>query len=148
MPRSRAYRERSFDSSKPVYVRKPFTANGHPMGVGQRFAWHQMAVSQRRVRQLFDMGKLRHDDGDMQSEEWSRQTGTHRTVHTEHGPVHVQTPDELDDITDMRELRAIAEREGARTTTSKTVQRKLIRENRQQASEDTAPSSEQPSAEE
>lgn len=38
--------------------------------------------------------------------------------------------DELDAIDDMKELRAIANAEGAKTTTSKAKQRELIRENR------------------
>lgn len=127
---SRAYRERRFDAKRPVYVSKSFKGNGRNWQPGQYFDWHRMAISQRRVRQMFDAGKLKHDESDFEEQRVDN-PGTQK-VHTEVGPVEVQTPDELDDIEDMKELRDIANREGAKTTTSKTLQRKYIRENRQE----------------
>lgn len=49
-----------FDLKKPFVVRKAFTANGHPMGVGQAFPWTKLAVSTRRMAQLWDHRFIDH----------------------------------------------------------------------------------------
>jgi len=130
MARKRAYQERSFDPSRTVYVRKSFNGSGRKYKPGDIFDWKRLAVSQRRVRQLFDSGRLMHAEQEEQSEQRVDKPQPRR-VDTEAGPMDVQTPDELDDISDMKELQRIAREEGAKTTTSKTLQRKHIRDNRE-----------------
>ena len=54
--------ERVFDPARLVYVRRPFVAAGRHLDVGTEFKWRQWAIDVRRVRQLFDNGKLTHRD--------------------------------------------------------------------------------------
>jgi len=51
-----------FDLKKTFVVRKAFTANGHPMGIGQDFPWRQLAVNTRRMTQLWDHRFIDHPD--------------------------------------------------------------------------------------
>ena len=120
---------KTFDPSKPVYVRRALNANGRKFKPGDPFEWGQMAVSRRRVKLMFDAGKLRHAAEDVPAK--SKLSNT-KSVMTETGPVSVQKPDDLDDINDMSRLRSIAENEGAKVATSKALQRKYIREHRQE----------------
>jgi len=124
---------RTFDPSRPVIVRRKLNANGCKYNPGDAFDWKHMAINPRRVKLMFDAGKLRHpEDKTMERSEPAQPS---KTVATEAGPVQVQKPDDLDDINDMAKLREIAEAEGARTTTSKALQRKYIRDHRQGATE-------------
>lgn len=137
MVRNNPYRPKTFDPAQPLVVRRAFNGNGRHFKPGDPFEWDKLAIDRRRVRQLFDAGKVMHP----QSLEPERKTAP--DVRETPG-VQVQAPDELDRITDMRELREIAEREGAKTTTSKTMQRRYIRENRQLERE-TRPEGDAPS---
>jgi len=130
MARKRAYQQRNFDPSRTVYVRKAFNGSGRHYQPNDVFNWKRLKVSQRRVRQLFDAGRLKHDEQEVQQDQRADKPKSKR-IDTEDGPVSVQTPDELDDISDMKELQRIAREEGAKTTTSKTLQRKHIRDNRE-----------------
>ena len=124
---------KTFDPAKPVYVRRALNANGRKFKLGDPFEWGQMAVSRRRVKLMFDAGKLRHAAEEAPTQ--SKPSNT-KSVMTETGPVSVQKPDDLDDINDMSRLRSIAENEGAKIATTKALQRKYNREHREGA--DTA----------
>lgn len=133
-----------FDPSKPVIVKRPFTANGRPYAVGDVFPWRQQAIAQRKALQLYDSGRLMHA-----AEEPEAPVSINRdlaAIDTRATPVPAaaqeqedldaqapaeETPaDELDLIDDLAELRAIAEAEGAEFKRSKADQREAIRENR------------------
>jgi len=122
----RAFAERIFDPAQPMIVRRPLTAAGRHFKPGDEFDWKRMAVDQRRVRLLFEQGKLRH------SSEPVRQSkpATPRPDPVKPEPQVQEPADELDNIEDMKVLREIAIREGARTTVAKDRQRELIRDNR------------------
>jgi hypothetical protein len=129
--------ERKFDPALPVFARKFFIANGHRYEPGMRFPWASTGVSQRRAMQMFEAGKLTHDDkmavepapepvevivedkldelAEM-GQEWDAEP--------------VSEPDDLDAIDDMKELRAIADSIGAPYKVSKADQRQAIRDHR------------------
>ncbi len=54
--------ERTFNPSVPVVVRRMFVAAGRHWNPGDVFDWPRLAIAQRRVRQLFDNGKLMHPE--------------------------------------------------------------------------------------
>lgn len=54
------YQARVFDKNLPVYVRKPIKISGKLLLPGAYFDWKNMAVTDRRVRQMFEAGKLQH----------------------------------------------------------------------------------------
>jgi hypothetical protein len=137
--------ERKFDPSKPVYARKAFTANGNKIAGGQQFDWKKLAVAQRRVLQMFEAGYLYHADSKPVNVTVEDKT----TVKPTPEPVDVTFKDkieelaemgqewdaepigdDLDAIDDMKELRAIADAEGAPYKVSKKDQRQAIRDNR------------------
>lgn len=140
--------ERKFDPSKPVYARKAFTANGNKIAGGQQFDWKKLAVAQRRVLQMFEAGYLYHADSKPVNVTVEDKT----TVKPTPEPVDVTfkdkieelaemgqewdaepVGDDLDAIDDMKELRAIADAEGAPYKVSKKDQRQAIRDNRADA---------------
>jgi len=137
--------ERKFDPSKPIYARKAFTANGNKIAGGQQFDWKKLAVAQRRVLQMFEAGYLYHADSKPVNVTVEDKT----TVKLAPEPVDVTfkdkieeladmgqewdaepVGDDLDAIDDMKELRAIADAEGAPYKVSKKDQRQAIRDNR------------------
>ena len=137
--------ERKFDPSKPIYARKAFTANGNKIAGGQQFDWKKLAVAQRRVLQMFEAGYLYHADSKPVNVTVEDKT----TVKPTPEPVDVTFKDkieeladmgqewdaepvgyDLDAIDDMKELRAIADAEGAPYKVSKKDQRQAIRDNR------------------
>jgi len=126
--------ERKFDPAQPVIARKYFTANGRKYAPGALFDWRKDAISQRRVAQMFDAGKLKHDDI------------TPERIKPEITPERIDNPlesldyydaetDDLDTIDDMKELRRIADSEGAPYKVSKADQRQAIRDNRKEIEE-------------
>lgn len=146
-----------FDPTKPVYARRFFVAAGRHYEPGTLFDWQRLSVAQRRVFLLFEAGKLTHDapgveapkaepikgpkpnvaldpsqepapDGEM-FEATVGDTGRAMQPVEEPGPV-----DELDDM-NMKELRAVAEEEGAPYRTSRDAQRQAIREHRDSRSD-------------
>ena len=140
--------ERKFDPSKPIYARKAFTANGNKVAGGQQFDWKKLAVAQRRVLQMFEAGYLYHADNKPVNVTVEDKT----TVKLAPEPVDVTfkdkieeladmgqewdaepVGDDLDAIDDMKELRAIADAEGAPYKVSKKDQRQAIRDNRADA---------------
>jgi hypothetical protein len=146
--------ERKFDPSRPLFVRRFFVAAGRHLNVEAEFLWRQWAVNERRVRQLFESGKLTHDvpqradlaglqarestasaprtvaptvEQEMQDED------IHHVAVT--APAAVEQPaapaesDGLDAL-DMKQLRDIAQAENAPFRSSRTAQREAIREAR------------------
>lgn len=137
--------ERKFDPSKPVYARKAFTANGNKIAGGQQFDWKKLAVAQRRALQMFEAGYLYHADSkpvNVTVEDKTTVKPTPEPVDVtfkdkieelaEMGQEWDEEPvgDDLDAIDDMKELRAIADAEGAPYKVSKKDQRQAIRDNR------------------
>jgi hypothetical protein len=147
--------DRSFNPSVPVYVRRFFVASGRHWEVGTLFDWRRLAVNQRRVRQLFDVGKLMHLD-DMPAPDYeglqAREAAAYlkpaapiaqeaRDDDIQHvavtapaaddgNPASEQEPiDDLDGL-NMAELRAIADAENAPTRVSRAEQREAIRQTR------------------
>lgn len=55
------YQARVFDKNLPVYVRKTIKISGKLLLPGAFFDWRNLAVTDRRVRQMFEQGKLQHD---------------------------------------------------------------------------------------
>jgi hypothetical protein len=143
------YPERIFDPNRPVIARRFFVAAGRHYQPGDAFDWTHLAVAQRRVRQLFDNGKLMHPDEPAMPalapkpvpaktiEEEVEDEDIHHAAVTAAAPAdepsaaakYVAASDGLDDL-NMKELRAIAEEEGAPFRVSRDDQRVAIRENR------------------
>lgn len=136
--------ERVFDPAQPVYVRRFLVAGGRHLDPGTAFEWRRWAISERRVRQLFDAGKLMHQAarGDAAVQPVAPQVST-KPEATDEPRVNVPAPateqqppapvenDGLDDL-NMKELRAIAEAEGAPTRLRRDDQRAAIREHRRE----------------
>jgi hypothetical protein len=119
--------ERKFDPSRPVVARKYFTANGRKYAPGAPLDWRSASISQRRVMQMFDAGKLIHND---KMDVIERVNAPEVTV--EDNPLESLDyyTDDLDAIDDMKELRRIADSEGAPYKVSKADQRQAIRDHR------------------
>jgi len=121
--------ERKFDPARPVFARKYFTANGRKYAPGAPLDWRSASISQRRVAQMFDAGKLIHND---KMDVIERVNAPEVTV--EDNPLesldYYDASDDLDAIDDMKELRRIADSEGAPYKVSKADQRQAIRDHR------------------
>ena len=133
---------RPFDPTKPVYARRFFVAAGRHYEPGTLFDWQRLAVAQRRVFLLYEAGKLTHEadaNAEMPKAETPKPAPVKEPKPVEQevqdegiltAAVEPEAPtDELDDMT-MKELRAIAEEEGAPYRTSRELQRQAIREHR------------------
>lgn len=137
---------REFNPHAPVYVRRFFVAAGRHWNPGDVFDWPRLAVAQRRVKQLFDNGKLMHEAPAPESD-WAG-LQARESVSPPREPVITSQPsvetetedatilasaaepvDELDAL-DMKALREIAAAEDAPTRVSREAQREAIRENR------------------
>lgn len=119
--------ERVFNPGEPVYARRAITANGHKFNPGDVFDWRKMAVNQRRVRQLFDDGKLTHARVEPVAVAVAEPVAVAVVE-----PVTVAEQDDLDLIDDMKELRRIADEIGAPYKVSKADQRDAIRAHRKE----------------
>ena len=139
--------DRSFDPNRPVKVRRFFVAAGRHWEPGRLFPWRNMALAQRRVKLLFEAGKLMHS---AENEEVQTPAPEPTPAPAPAAPVaapeaaEAPTPepvaapkpapapesvDELDEL-NMSQLREIAERENAPFRVSRDAQRAAIRENR------------------
>jgi hypothetical protein len=140
--------ERTFDPAKPVVARRFFVAAGRHFNPGDVFDWRRSSVDQRRVRLLFDAGKLMHPETPALSIGAKAAVTTAApsiAVETQDDDIHhiavttaaqddqpaatEQVTDELDDL-GMKELREIAQAENAPFRVSREAQREAIRENR------------------
>jgi hypothetical protein len=137
--------ERAFDPARPVQARRFFVAAGRHFNPGDTFDWKRMAVAQRRVRQLFDAGKLMHGEAvvtpaptiEQEIEDMDILTTAAAPVDPlppegEHDEADTPAPPPVDDLDglNMKELRVIAEAEDAPTRVSREAQREAIREHR------------------
>lgn len=138
--------DRAFDPNRPVKVRRFFVAAGRHWEPGRAFPWKNMSLAQRRVKLLFDAGKLMHPEVDeviadapepapapapepviaQEVQEEVKAVEPEPTPEPEPAP---EPEDDLDTLT-MPELRAIAEEEGAPTRVSRSAQREAIRAHR------------------
>jgi hypothetical protein len=136
--------ERVFDPRQPLVTRRFFVAAGRHYNPGDPFEWRRMAVDQRRVKLLFDAGKIMHSAAD-EAEPLIEVGGVGAILSTPaptteqevedaailaaaSAPVE-EPQDDLADLT-MKELRAIADAEGAPFRVSRDAQRAAIREHR------------------
>jgi len=120
--------ERKFDPARPVFARKYFTANGRKYAPGAPLDWRSASISQRRVMQMFDAGKLKHDD--ITPERIKPEVTPERIDNPLESLDYYDESDDLDAIDDMKELRAIADEIGAGYKVSKVDQRQAIRDKR------------------
>ena len=135
-----------FNPAVPVLVRRFFVAAGRHWNPGDVFTWQRLAVAQRRVKQLFDAGKLMHpaQGGTVAAPAQTPLMGekpSEQTVQTEiendeilaNAADTAAADDEIvDDLTDlnMKELRAIALEIDAPSRVNRKAQREAIRERR------------------
>ena len=132
---------RPFDPTQPVYARRFFVAAGRHYNPGDHFDWQRLSVAHRRVFLLYEAGKLTHEAGTEAPKAETPKPAPapepktiEQEVQDEDILAAVIEPeaapaDELEDMT-MKELRAIAEEEGAPYRTSRELQRQAIREYR------------------
>lgn len=129
---------RPFDPTKPVYARRFFVAAGRHYEPGTLFDWQRLSVAQRRVFLLYEAGKLTHEAGpEAPAPKAEKPAPAPKPIEQEVQDDEILTAaaepeapvDELDDL-NMKELRAIAEEEGAPYRTSRDAQRQAIREHR------------------
>ena len=125
--------------------RRVFVAAGRHFKIGDDFDWTRLSVDQRRVKLLFDAGKLMHRDQATAQRPAPEPKAAPAKVEAEvvtpaetaepvtaAEPVEQAAPveqDGLDDLT-MNELRKIAYKEGAPSRTSRKDQKAAIREHR------------------
>jgi hypothetical protein len=134
---------RPFDPTKPVYARRFFVAAGRHYEPGTLFDWQRLSVAQRRVFLLYEAGKLTHEAGtEAPKAEAIPEPKPAVVLEPSQEPapdgemfeavVEPEAPAPADDLEDlnMKELRAIAEAEGAPYRTSRDAQRQAIREHR------------------
>jgi len=136
--------ERVFDARKPLVVRRFFVAAGRHYNPGDAFDWRRMAVDQRRVKLMFDAGKLMHPNDasvgeialEMQDEDVHHIAVTAAATDEQPAATIQDAPadEPTDDLTDltMKELRVIADTEGAPFRVSREAQRAAIREHRRE----------------
>ena len=144
--------DRTFNPSEPVVVRRHFVAAGRHFKIGDDFDWKRMSVDQRRVRQLYEAGKLMHRDmGTAQRPAPEEKDRPAAPTSASESPAQIEATqgtasdaaidaalaapaddEPQDDLTDlsMKELRAIAYKEGASSRVSRKDQRAAIREHR------------------
>lgn len=120
-----------FDPSKPIYVRRPLRAGGRPFGKDDVFPWRQMAVDVRRVRQMFEQGKLYHAREDAAGGAETIGAEPQEAVAQEPVTPTVQdsgkmTVDELIENYQISDLRDMARKMGVPTKRSKKEQAELI----------------------
>jgi hypothetical protein len=138
--------ERTFEPTQPLVARRFFVAAGRHFQPGDTFDWKRLSIAQRRVKQLFDNGKLMHLPAWADAEVG----GVGAVAVLEPSTAFAETPaptaerddedeavlasatapqDDLDGL-NMKELRAIALIENAPTRLRRDDQREVIREHR------------------
>jgi len=146
--------ERIFDPSRPLVVRRFFAAAGRHFNPGDPFDWRRYAVDQRRVRLMFEAGKLMHPEPTFAEHARLSQpvieVAAVGAILSPAPSIEQEMQDEdiaatstpLDDAVliddgldalNMRELRDIAAAEGAPTRLRRADQREAIREHRRSA---------------
>lgn len=134
---------REFNPAVPVVVRRFFVAAGRHWNPGDRFDWRTLSIAQRRVKQMFDAGKLMHPDdasapttltpADLAPVADTPVDGAPAAdTPAEVTPAAAPAAEVVDDLTDlnMNELREIADQINAPLRVSREKQREAIREAR------------------
>jgi hypothetical protein len=110
---------REFDPRKPVEVRLSFRYAGRDYAPGEPFEWRRAGISMRRVRQMYEAGKLQS------------------AGHVDPAPEPVEPLEQMPVVEDdgfeqmtLTDLRMLAELEGAPTRRSKADQIESLREHR------------------
>ncbi len=135
--------ERVFDPTKPLVARRFFVAAGRHFNPGDVFDWKRSSVDQRRVRLLFDAGKIMHPEPTLKvsgtaalpiSIEVQDDDIHHIAVTATASDEQPSAPVEDDGLHDlgMKELRGIAAVENAPFRVSREAQRDAIREARRE----------------
>jgi len=135
--------ERVFDPTKPVVARRFFVAAGRHFNPGDAFDWKRSSVDQRRVRLLFDAGKIMHAATTATPEvsvapsisiEVQDDDIHHIAVTATASDEQPSAPVEDDGLEElgMKELRGIAAVEDAPFRVSREAQRDAIREARRE----------------
>lgn len=124
---------REFDQARPTYARRAFIANGRRYKSGDLFDWRHIALNVRKAKQLFDSGHLGHRNDDDAVADVVVAKPIEIEVEDNEILAAAVDGDELDAIDDMKELRVIADAEGAPYKVSKADQRQAIRDNRKES---------------
>lgn len=111
----------TFNPAKRVVALKGFRACGRQFVAGDDFPWRKMAMTERRVRQMFDARRLGHAK-DVEDEALNDLAESNAYWEPEAVGYN------LDEISDMKELRRIAYELGAPYKVSKADQRDAIRD--------------------
>jgi hypothetical protein len=119
-------------------ARRNFRLAGRQFSPGDPFDRTKLAVSARRARQLFEMGKIEEEPTEAaeaaeeptEAAEAAEEPTEAAEAAEEPTEEFMFDADDLDGIDSLPELREIAEAEGADTKRSKQEQRDAIRENR------------------
>jgi hypothetical protein len=141
--------ERTFDPARPVTVRRFFVAAGRHWQPGDTFDWPRLAIAQRRVKQLFDNGKLMHETyatavpapvapppppttPEPSIEQEIEDEDSHDNAAASQEPATEPATEPQDDLDglNMVQLREIALAEDAPSRVSREAQREAIREAR------------------
>lgn len=125
--------ERKFDHARPVVARKYFIASGRKYVPGDVFDWRGAMVTPRRAQQMFDAGKLMHENITATPEPEPVEDNPLESL--EYYEAEIPKLDDLEDIDDMKELRRIADEIGAPYKVSKADQREAIRAHRKEIDE-------------
>lgn len=131
---------RQFDPKKPLEVRVWFRWAGRDYEPGQPFDWRSKGISVRRVRQMFDSGKVKEAPFDIEdavdepveepADEAPETVEDPADEASETVDFDLDFSDGLDEIYSLKDLKQIAESEGAPTKRSIKEQRDAIREHR------------------
>jgi len=119
---------RQFDPKKPLEVRVWFRWAGRDYEPGQPFDWRNKGIPIRRVRQMFDSGKIKEAQFDIEDPVAETPDPIDETPETV--DFDLDFSDGLDEIYSLKDLKQIAESEGAPTKRSLKEQRDAIRDHR------------------
>ena len=119
-----------FDPAQPMEVRKSFRAAGRSFRPGEEFPWKKLAITQRRVQQMYEGGQLGfgpNDDGfDLElSTDEDTFVAADEFVFSGFDAETDREPDNLNDMT-MADLKRKAKAMGAPVKRSKADQIEAI----------------------
>lgn len=119
---------RVFDEHKPVIARHEFQAAGRMFRPGEVFDWRRLAITSRRVGQMYEAGKLSHE-GDTEialvAETDAEQVSMNRAAAEAKEDEASKRDDDLA-VDSLAALQEIAREEGVEIKRSKDDQREAI----------------------
>jgi hypothetical protein len=93
--------QKEFDPTKPVYARRQFVANGRTYKPGDAFDWKRNAIVVRKVRQLYDAGKVFHgDEIGFDRVQRPADTSTHNVLQSPYPKVYKSRPEAVVNFAD------------------------------------------------